>query len=244
MNRVLVSAIAIFATSLNACHADTVVLEAISDTTIYQDNFFNSNGAGDFFFAGNNGNNTSRRSLIRFDISSIPSGAIVTNVTFTAFMSQGNTQTVDVTMHRLANDWGESTSDAPGSEGGGAPAETGDATWLQNFFGTSDWANLGGDFESNASATASIGANNQNYSWESIGLVNDVQSWLEGSSSNFGWVLVGDESQAATAKRFNSRTSASNNPFLTVEFTTIPEPGVAVILLVAVLGSTIRHRVN
>ena len=43
----------------------------------------------------------------------------------------------------------------------------------------------------------------------------DVQSWLDDPASNFGWLVLGDESEIATAKRFDTRESASP-PVLTI----------------------------
>ena len=43
----------------------------------------------------------------------------------------------------------------------------------------------------------------------------DVQSWLDDPASNFGWLVLGDESEIPTAKRFDTRESASP-PVLTI----------------------------
>jgi len=53
----------------------------------------------------------------------------------------------------------------------------------------------------------------------------DVQGWLDNPSLSFGWCLVGDESTAATAKRFQSRESGATTarPQLVVDFTPPPE---------------------
>jgi hypothetical protein len=40
-------------------------------------------------------------------------------------------------------------------------------------------------------------------------MVADVQSWLNSPGSNFGWLVLGDESVAGSAKRFDTRESAS-----------------------------------
>src|SRR5207302_838656 len=50
----------------------------------------------------------------------------------------------------------------------------------------------------------------------------DVQNWLSSPGSNFGWIVIGDESGTGTAKRFDSRenSTASNQPALTIDYTT------------------------
>jgi hypothetical protein len=52
-------------------------------------------------------------------------------------------------------------------------------------------------------------------------MVADVQAWVDGAEGNFGWILVGDESTATTAKRFNSvqNLTVDNRPSLTIVFT-------------------------
>jgi hypothetical protein len=51
-------------------------------------------------------------------------------------------------------------------------------------------------------------------------MVADVQGWLKGPSSNFGWIILGDEGSSRTAKRFGSResSSAGERPSLIVEY--------------------------
>src|SRR5437763_11375402 len=47
----------------------------------------------------------------------------------------------------------------------------------------------------------------------------DVQSWLDNPATDFGWLVSGDESTSTTAKRFDTRESASP-PVLTIQYTT------------------------
>ena len=54
-------------------------------------------------------------------------------------------------------------------------------------------------------------------------MVADAQSWLDNPASNFGWLVLGDETGAATAKRFDTRESASP-PILTIEFRVTASP--------------------
>jgi hypothetical protein len=53
---------------------------------------------------------------------------------------------------------------------------------------------------------------------------DDVQSWLDAPAFNYGWMLVGDESEGQTAKRFDSRQRvvASARPRLTIHYTPAP----------------------
>jgi hypothetical protein len=177
-----------------------------------------SNGAGFHFFAGENGMGELRRGVFAFDIAgSIPAGSTITAVSLSMNMSRTPSQTArTIELHKLLGDWGEGTSHAPGEEGDGAPAMPNDATWRHRFFDTIFWAMQGGDFSATVSASQSVGPVGQ-YTWNSAQMVADVQSWLDNPASNFGWLVLGDESGSGTAKRFDTRESASP-PVLTIEF--------------------------
>ncbi len=229
-------AAAIAASAAATTVADTVVLEASRDNTLYESTSGNlSNGAGDHTFAGVTLVGDLRRALIDFDVAAaIPAGSTIDSVTLTLNMSRSITGPQDVTIHRVLADWGESTSNAGGEEGGGGPAATGDATWVHTFFPDTFWTNLGGDFEAAASATASV-AGEGSYSWSSPGLVSDVQGWLDGTLPRFGWMLRGDEAAQPSAKRFDSRENGTpaNRPQLVVEFT--PPAAAASIVITEIL---------
>jgi hypothetical protein len=184
-----------------------------------------SNGAGFHFFAGKTAMSELRRGVLAFDIAgSIPPGSIITSVTLTMNMSKtfGDTARI-VELHKLVADWGEGTSHAPGEEGDGAPATPNDATWRHRFFDTTLWAMQGGDFSVTVSASQAVGPLGY-YTWNSAQMVADVQSWVNNPASNFGWLVLGDESALGGAKRFDTRESASP-PVLTIEYrSTQPSP--------------------
>lgn len=199
----------------------TVVLEATRDNTLFESNSGSlSNGAGTELFVGTTNNNDRRRALIRFDLSSIPAGAVISAATLTLRMDRTVSGNQNVAVHTVLADWGEGSSDAGGQEGRGANATTNDATWIHRFFNTSNWTSAGGDFTSAASATTSVGGNG-NYNWTSTKLAADVQAWLNAPSTNFGWIVIGNESTDRTAKRFASREhgTAANRPKLSVTYT-------------------------
>jgi hypothetical protein len=181
-----------------------------------------SNGAGFHFFAGENGMGELRRGVLAFDIAgTIPAGSTITAVSLTMNMSMTPVSTAyTVELHKLLADWGEGTSHAPMGEGDGAPATLNDATWRHRFFDTIFWTTQGGDFSATVSASQSVGGVGQ-YTWSSVQMIADVQSWLDNPASNFGWLLLGDETAIATAKRFDTRESASP-PVLTIQYISGP----------------------
>ena len=197
------------------------------DNTLYQYNPSEgdlSNGAGFHFFAGENAVGEIRRAVLAFDIAgNIPPGSTITGVSLSLNMSMTNSDTArTIELHKVLADWGEGTSHAGGGEGGGAPATPGDATWRHRFYDTIFWTTQGGDFSATVSASQSVGPLGQ-YTWSSTQMVADVQSWLNNPASNFGWLVLGDETAIATAKRFDTRESASP-PMLTIQY--IPGPRV------------------
>lgn len=205
------------------------------DNTMYQESDTLSNALGEHVYAGMNNQGASapidaRRGLMAFAIAdSIPAGAVidsvalVLNLTKKAPFTSGN---VAVTLHVLTASWGEGTSVAnlgPG-EGGGGSATPGDATWLDRFRGTSLWTTPGGDFNPVASASTLTNLLGK-YTWTSPVMRDDVQSWLDTPSGNFGWILIGDETATAgNVRQFDSRqnSTANNRPRLTVFYTVTP----------------------
>jgi len=189
------------------------------DNTLYQYDPADgdtSNALGLHFFAGETAMGELRRGVFAFDIAGhIPAGSTILAVTLSLNMSRtalDDPRTIE--LHKLLADWGEGTSIAPGEEGDGAPATPNDATWRHRFFDTIFWTNQGGDFSATVSASQSVGAIGQ-YTWSSAQMIADVQSWLDDPGSNFGWLVLGDESTFLTSKRFDTRESASP-PVLTI----------------------------
>ncbi len=202
-----------------------VRLGSSRDDTLYQKEANQrNNGVGRWFFAGKTGSREFRRGLIGFDIAAgVPAGATVTGVSLILNMSRTLESEVLVALHRVTADWQEGKQQAFGNEGSGAQAdaEAGDVTWTHRVFGSLDWENEGGDFSADASATALIGLIGS-YTWGPTSrLVADVQGWLDDPTTNFGWLLLGDESKSRTAKRFDTKENGqeSNLPVLVVEYT-------------------------
>jgi hypothetical protein len=194
-------------------------INPVKDNTLYQYDPAEgdvSNALGQHFFAGETGMGELRRGVLAFDIAgSVPAGSTILGVTLSLNMSRtGSATPRTVELRRILADWGEGTSVAPGEEGDGAPATTNDATWRHRFFDTIFWTTEGGDFSATVSGSQSVGTVGV-YTWSSSQMRADVQSWLNDPASNFGWLVLGDESEIATAKRFDTRESA-NPPVLTI----------------------------
>jgi hypothetical protein len=212
---------------LSLASAASIDINPIKDNTLYEyvpADGDSSNALGNHFFAGETAMSEIRRGVLAFDIAgNIPAGSTITGVSLSMNMSRTPSDTNrTVELHLLLADWGEGTSHAPLEEGDGAPATTNDATWRHRFFDTIFWTTQGGDFSGTVSASQSVGAIGE-YVWSSAPMVADVQSWLDNSANNFGWLVLGDESAIATAKRFDTRESTSP-PVLSIEYTLASTP--------------------
>lgn len=202
--------------------SDQLTLVSAKDNTLYEDPAGQlGNGSGDHFFAGKTNDGLLRRGLIAFDLSAIPPGSTITEVTLTLTMSRTKAQARNVGLHLVLADWGEGASNAPGEEGAGAPAGTGDATWIHRFYPAAAWAVAGGDFASSPSATTLVNREGT-YTWTSAQMAVDVQAWLDAPATNFGWLVKCEEpsTNTKTTKRFDSRShpTPQNRPQLTITF--------------------------
>jgi hypothetical protein len=220
----LTLAVALGCVSAGVANATIISITPSKDNTLYEYDPAegdHSNGAGFHFFAGENGMGELRRGVLAFDVAgTVPAGSTITAVTLSMNMSMTPAGAETVELHKLLADWGEGTSHAPGGEGDGAPATPNDATWRYRFFDSVFWTTQGGDFSATVSASQSVGGVGQ-YTWSSAQMITDVQSWVNNPASNFGWLVLGDETAIATAKRFDTRESASP-PMLTIEYTSSP----------------------
>lgn len=225
LNRKLVAtAAALTALAIPGLAAATIVtLPASKDNTLYESaTGALSNGSGEYLFTGTTQAGLVRRAVLAFDVgSAIPAGSTINSVTLQLRVSRTSNNTLRVTgLHRLTADWGEGTSNASQNEGEGAPAATGDATWIHRFHPATNWTAAGGDFAATASATALL-TGNGTYTWSSAALAADVQAWVDAPAGNFGWIVRGDESAAETAKRLDSRENGqvASRPALIVDYT-------------------------
>lgn len=240
-------AIAAAASLAPLSRADLATIEASLNATLYESATGSlANGGGEWFFAGTNNQGLRRRGLISFDLAAF-AGSLggaeieIHSVSLELALSQGGGAVTAIDLHRVLAAWGEGSSDAPGNEGGGAAATPGSATWLHTFHADSFWATPGGDFASAVSASLTLG-DNGSYSVSSEGLRQDVLAWLAGASGNFGWILLGDESELGTARRFDSRRNAASagHPRLVIDYSVVPAPAAAMVL--AALGAAAPRR--
>ncbi len=272
-----------------AC-AELLSMTSSKDNTLYEydpadpQSPLNSNGSGDFFSAGRNRSRSLiRRGLIQFDLSSIPTGAVVVPATAALTLEVIDMPKRDTTgesrdfwLVRLDRDWGEGASEANAGvsgAGSGAPAMEEDATWLHTMYDPAIhdprnpnpvdpgyWPQEGalgnvpldptvyGDPAGTVPAAPYLGP----VTFALPAMEADINAWVANPTSNFGWIVLGDErigdSSRSSNRGFASGEHADHPPLLTFEYTIVPEPS-SVVLLVMGLGvlwwrwpGIIRHR--
>jgi hypothetical protein len=205
------------------------IIVAAKDNTLYSESSSISNGSGEFLFAGKTQAGNIRRALFQFSDNDL--AFLVTNknleidsVILTLKANKKVSSTPQTfTLHKLLKNWGEGTSNANSNEGTGASATTNDATWANSFFNTTTWTKPGADYAPTASATFTVNEL-KSYNIKSTMLTNEIKLWIEGlccpPQTNFGWILIGNESANGTAHRFISSEHSSNEgPKLTIYYT-------------------------
>jgi hypothetical protein len=207
-----------------------ITLSTIGDVTIYNNATFPgeaANGAGQRLFVGTTNTNAARRALLNFNVlAALPADAAILSAELRLTMDKASSNDpVALSLSRLTNSFSEGLTDPLDSgdgsgEGNGAGAAPGDTTWLHRSYDSLFWIAAGGDFASTVSATTFVAGNGE-YTWAGDNLVADVQAWLDGGFTEFGWILVGDESAGGTVKRFLSEESATveTRPTLTLTYT-------------------------
>ncbi|NNM21236.1 MAG: multicopper oxidase domain-containing protein, partial [Gammaproteobacteria bacterium] len=213
--------------------ADTIAIGAAADNTIYENIPQNTCGAGEEIYAGQNGGQSPRRALLRFDLAAagIPAGSVINRVVLTLWMNQtSDSEPRTMQLHPLTRAWGEGSVNCGTPGGSGAGADAGDATWLAAQYDPGDplnnnWTSPGGDYAA-ASGSASVSEQESDAIWDSAdagngAMASDAQAWLDDPAGNYGWILIGAEGAglAQTARRFDSRENTNQEPALLIEFT-------------------------
>lgn len=225
---------------VSACFASAraeivAFLSPAADTALRDDAPDNNFGAATSLVVGVSNNGSPRNhGLFRFDLASLPSGAIINSakLRFVVTQSGPSNPPASFELHRLLKSWGEGSKT-------GLPATVGEATWNSRFHLQFTWSAGGGlagtDFTSDASATTTFAGTGSTNEFSSANLAGDVQFWLTNSANNFGWLLMAQGDAAATGRQIGSRENATTNrPVLEVHYSAF------VLYNLAKIGSQIR----
>lgn len=165
------------------------------------------NGGSPYICAGTTSNKGERYGMIRFDLSSIPTGAVITKAELTlryvrcttvSATAACDTSNAIVTLSPISTSWSETGTNAGNCSGdyltGGA---------------------AGGVSVGSVSSSRTIGSTSANYTF--TGLATDVQNWVNSPSTNRGWRVTNTSGVATVMKHFSS-SEGSNPPSLYIEY--------------------------
>ena len=160
------------------------------------------------------------RNFIAFDVSGVPAGATVTGVTLSlweygAATAGGGVASRAVELRRILRNWVEAQ-----------------VTW--NIYSTgNNWATAGCGHATDrvdtpsASVTLDGTAAAGFVDWSSAGLIADVQAWVDGTASNYGWLLSSPTAEyqgiagvATNDFRSSDYATAGQRPQLVIEYHT------------------------
>ncbi len=145
-----------------------------------------------------------RSSLLKFNLSNIPSTAVVSSAVLNVYMYTAPGVSYNVSAYRMTRDW----------------TELG-VTW-NKYDGTNAWTTAGGDYNNSIEyARAALGTTGN--VWISFNITPLVQKWVNGTNSNYGLILVSNDTNAASqlAKFYSTDygTNTSRRPILVVDYT-------------------------
>jgi PEP-CTERM motif len=228
--------------------AATATLHPTADATLFEALPDNNLGDSGSFMAGLRPKGGRSRALMLFNLpTGVPANATITAATLSLSVvrtpsGQANSS---FELHKMLQSWGQEGNKS--SSGGGAPASAGEVTWNSRSSSLTPWTTPGGlagtDFASSSSAAQFV-AGNGTYTFSSVNLLTDVQSWYANPSQNFGWMLLSAaEGTSRSIRRFGSHEDALNAPTLTIQYTVVPEPSTGIFLLsLGAFGGTLLWR--
>ncbi len=140
------------------------------------------------------------RSLLQFDLSSLPAGSVVVSATLSLYVKGASGGPVTINAHQVITSWNEA-----------------EVTWeARDKAAGLLWVTRGGDYDS-AVAGSTVVDNTTNV-WRSWNITNLAATWVMTPTSNFGLILEAAVTDPKTEKKFKSSDdgTASQRPKLEV----------------------------
>lgn len=165
-------------------------LKSNYDATVWEDNPTTNYGSDVALYTGKYGSGNSK-ALIKFDLSTIPSGAQIESVQFYVYRKTywGTTSERDAQIYRVTSDWTESTV---------------------------TWNSFNGQYDSQTSY-----ANLSTYGggYTNVDIKTLVEKWIDGTYTNYGLLidLLGDSLQDFKSSEYSSGSYA---PYLNITYST------------------------
>jgi len=167
---------------------------------------------GNNLYLTTNGQSTApERSLLEFDLSTIPATTVIDSAVFNLYVSFWGGKNESVKAYKVTSAWLEGDGDATG------------VTWdYRDKNGPVLWNIAGGDYDTATAGTFNIKATG----WYSMNLTALVQEWIAGSTPNYGIILAPPLSAVSNENYYLSSEItlfASLRPRLTITYSGLTE---------------------
>lgn len=159
----------------------------------------------------NNTSTSTYRTLIKFDVSSIPKSALLVSATLSVWTALDLSSTTrNYKLFRVKRDWVEA-----------------EATWnvwsTGNNWGTGGCSNTTTDYDTTVWATKSFGSaiaddTQMDFVFDATGLT-ELKKFIDGTYTNYGWMIKADtETDDAYRLHSSSSATAGYRPRLVIEY--------------------------
>jgi len=194
-----------------------------------------------------------RHMLIRFDLGFIPTGSIITSATFGEYYrpSGASPNITDLKLSRVqaSKSWIEGVGDK--SEDADSMAWPGEPTFMERLHGSVAWQTPGatGAADIDLTTTKYYNLTGASAGFRTVDVTSFVEGWVNGGWANTGMLMWGGVDPTNSSTRWYENVSedatVANRPYLTINYTPIPEPGSLLALgsgLIAMGGFALRRR--
>jgi hypothetical protein len=196
-----------------------VSLVAAEDTYMSANDVTFNNGGGTSIHVDNNTTTGRRGALMKWDLSSIPSGATINTASLQVNVTDASSLVFN--MYNMRRSWVEGTSDRAASttsanwntyDGATSWGTVGAANTSSDRYDTNLWGADSSSFASTGSKTVSLNSSG----------ISALQGWLNTPSSNYGVTIQNYSGSTTNAVFFDSseNSTAANRPTLLINYCT------------------------
>ena len=160
------------------------------------------------------------RTIIQYDLSQIPASASIQSANLKLYYYYDQNMYVyhnsaDAYIHQVSRSWVEGTGDCTYSN---------DGVTFGTYDGVNSWTTIGGDYYPTALDTVTF--YKQDYKWMAFDVTSNVQSMVNGTTTNNGWIIKWYEdiypffsySQGALFYSSDYTTDVSKRPYLEISY--------------------------